>query len=453
MRKAAYLVVLSSLTLVLGCNPLEFDNIAETASTRVLVRPEGFTSMLPFGSVLEGYEITLEGERMSRLAVGGGAGAPVVVYQGWVGDDIVLGAPLFDLCDDSGDCLDGAGAALIGIPVWRAMAPTPSEGCLMITAPDEGGFSISCETTRLTENIPGSMPDIELGASGASLGAGSSIGIALLGAPRANAGAGGLFRVVDARGPTEIPLPAGTAPPSSRLGTDMDLVTIDATRALVAMTAPEGGRVVVLSAMADGTAVVHACIDDASAGFAGSVAVGDVDGDSVPDVVVGNDNTGADQIQIFSGRDMPAMGCGPWGAAPRVVACPEVEGITCNGSGFGADIAIGDVNGDGEDDLAIGAPFAAVNEKERAGVVFFIPGGAGGPDDSAATARTHSSPGIDDEVGITVEMFPSGLGGNERVEPVGGSIGRQAVLAFLCTGQDGDKPADTDAVKERCVPR
>jgi hypothetical protein len=323
----------------------------------------------------------------------------------------------------------------------------------MVTAPDEGGFSITCETTRLTEPIGGTMPDIDLGASGASLGVGSGVGVALLGAPRANAGAGGVFRVQDARGPTPIDLGAGTAPPGSRLGTDIAAISIDATRALVAVTAPEAGRVVVFSAMSDGSAVIHACIDDPTAGFAGSVDLGDVDGDGMPDVIVGHETEGPDAVVVYPGSGMPAAGCGPWGAAALTVACPDVENVTCNNSGFGADVAVGDIDGDGIMDLAIGAPFANVDSEERTGAVFFLPGAAGGPDGSRATARSHSQPQLNDEIGRTVAMFPTGLDGTPRMEPVAAGIGRQAVLAFLCTGLSGDTPSDTDAVSDRCVPR
>jgi hypothetical protein len=247
-------------------------------------------------------------------------------------------------------------------------------------------------------------------------------------------------------------LPAGTAPPGSRLGTDVDVKSVDTTRALVAATAPEGGRVVVLSVMGDGTAEIHACIDDASDGFAGSVALGDVDGDGTNDVVVGNARMGTEEIRVYPGSGMPATGCGPWEAAPIVIACPDVEGFTCNGSGFGADVAVGDLDGDGIDDIAVGAPGTSVDGEERAGAVYFIAGAPGGPTASGATARTHSQPAVNDEVGVAVDMFTSGIGGSERMEPVAASVGREAVLAFLCSGLDGDVPG-SDAVGERCAPR
>jgi hypothetical protein len=443
--------LIATVLLAVGCNPIVFDEISESASTRVLARPETFSPTHAFGGTLDAYEITLGGERVSRVAVGGGPGAPIFVYAGWQAGQFEIGPPLRDACDDEGDCLPSAGAALIGISRWRAAAPMPGEGCVLLTAPEQGGYSVVCEN-RVFENIPGSEMTIDLGVSGEGLVEGSSVGLAILGAPGANAGAGGIFRVPDGFPPSELMLPAGTAPPGSRLGTDIDVESVDATRALVAAAAPEGGRVVVLSVMGDGSVEVHACIDHASAGFAASVALGDVDGDGATDVVVGNARSGTDEIRVYPGSGMPASGCVPWGAAPITIACPDVEGFTCNGSGFGADVAVGDLDGDGIDDIAIGAPGTSVDGEERAGAVYFVAGAPGGPTVSGASARTHSQPAINDEVGVAVDMFTSGIGTSERMEPVASSTGREAVLAFLCSGLDGDTP-DSDAVAERCAPR
>ncbi|RLB57267.1 MAG: hypothetical protein DRJ42_00785 [Deltaproteobacteria bacterium] len=448
-----------SMLLVLvatACNPLEFDDLANAASTRVIPRASGFTSRDPFGSVLEGYVVSVGGAAAeSRLAVGAGPGTPVVIYRGWANGDFDLAAPLSDTCDDPGDCLDSAGAALIGIPRWPLSGIETLEGCLMATAPAEGGFSMICESDPNIRSLGGAPADVALGTSGDAVAPGLDLGVAILGAPRANSGAGGVYRVEGAM-IVEIVLPPGTAPSASHLGTDLDVADgTSGTSARVAVTAPDGGRVVVFTVASDGTATVDACIDDPALGFAGSVAYGDVDGDGAPDVIVGNAGEGADEVRVYASSAAPVGGgCMAWGAAPTIVTCPDVDpGVVCAGSNFGVDVSVGDLDGDGIGDLVVGAPAAVVAGIERAGAVFFIPGGAGGLDPTAATARTHSQPGIDDGVGGVVEVWPSGLGVAPRMEPSAGSVGRQAVLSFLCTGLPGDRPADTSVVGDRCVPQ
>jgi hypothetical protein len=225
----------------------------------------------------------------------------------------------------------------------------------------------------------------------------------------------------------------------------------------MAMTAPEAQRVVIATVAAPGdpgSVTVHACLTDSAAGFGGSVAFGDLDGDGAQDLVVGNDDPSSSDVRVYLGSAMPVSGCGDWGAPPLVIACPEGAGeATCNGSGFGASVAAGDVDGDGVDNLVVGAPLATIGSEARVGVVYTFPTGASGPDPAGATSRTHSQPKANDEVGREIALLPTGLETAARVEPMAGSIGREAVLGFTCTGIAGDRLEDTDVVGDLCAPR
>ena len=76
---------------------------------------------------------------------------------------------------------------------------------------------------------------------------------------------------------------------------------------------------------------------------------GDVDGDSVPDVIVGNPGT-LGQVRVFSGATgVPITGPGLVGAAPYQQFGHAVAGA-------------GDVSGDGVPDLIVGAPLAGAGQ-------------------------------------------------------------------------------------------
>ena len=118
-------------------------------------------------------------------------------------------------------------------------------------------------------------------------------------------------------------------------------------------------------------------------GFGEALAVGDFDADGFDDVAVGIPGAvlggvvEAGQVIILRGAagGLTAAGSQAWDqTVPGIPSEPEDLGENWGGESFGLELAAGDVNGDGRDDLAIGAPF----EDRGVGAVHVVLGGMGG---------------------------------------------------------------------------
>jgi VCBS repeat-containing protein len=113
----------------------------------------------------------------------------------------------------------------------------------------------------------------------------------------------------------------------------------------------------------DGYSIVGAAGGD-RLGF--SVAVGDLNGDGIGDIVLGApgvDGAGTDRgaVYIVYGSAVPptasldlASLTGSTGTINGLTVA-RIDGPTTNGAGFGSSVAVGDFNGDGRADIAVGA--------------------------------------------------------------------------------------------------
>ncbi len=119
-----------------------------------------------------------------------------------------------------------------------------------------------------------------------------------------------------------------------------------------------------------------------------SIAYGDVDGDGLTDVVVGSPDervsrrSGAGAVHVICGRTngVEARSSQTFSQAGSVAGALEA------GDQFGAAVAMGDFDGDGYDDVAVGAPDEDVAGDRDAGAVTVLHGTAAG----ITTVRSRS---------------------------------------------------------------
>jgi hypothetical protein len=138
----------------------------------------------------------------------------------------------------------------------------------------------------------------------------------------------------------------------------------------------DAGRVFVYRGSASGLATMPAWTldgDQVGAAFGASVAAGDFDGDGYADVVIGA--PGRDGAATDTGKAYVFRG-GPSGLAPTPSWTAE---SSVAGAQFGSSVAsAGDVNGDGRDDILVGASHSSSPLFEEGAVNLYL-GGVSGP--------------------------------------------------------------------------
>jgi hypothetical protein len=102
----------------------------------------------------------------------------------------------------------------------------------------------------------------------------------------------------------------------------------------------------------------------------------DLDGDGIDDIFASEAGT----VRVWLGKDRPPPPatttdpCPTWNPSPSVFRCEDTQGVTgCAQSGFGASIAVGDFDKNGNMDVAIGAPFAQTDGVASGAVFLYTP--------------------------------------------------------------------------------
>lgn len=159
----------------------------------------------------------------------------------------------------------------------------------------------------------------------------------------------------------------------------------------------------------------------------------DVNGDGLADLIVGAPRS--EKAGATAGRAYVWFGRREGAIPPK--ADVEIPLGTTNDL-FGTDIATGDVNGDGQADLAIGAPHYNIGEEELPGAVFLFFGGPSASFAKPSQVISGEGTSFQDEFGRAVAIVPD-MNGDKIAEIVIGAPqatrdGKQMGKAYLYSG-------------------
>lgn len=468
MRTISFALLLS------GCNPGSFQDYLDTAPIRVSPAPARFKDA-NFGLRMVALNTTLDGVPVGRVVASGGASTPLAFIRSYTDGKISEGS--FLRCKTSTECggASDIGATIIPFERWGTGTTDARQACVFAPAnatestaendPRLGGNGyVACEAPS---NRPQSFTlgtpitdvrgadDATLRYSGFGLPSDHPLGVLLVGVHSldnrtSETRNGGLYALPDLVYSDEqsmniVPflqlvqlLDPTTGENFSKAedASDFGAVVVgvaEGKELTVAIAQPSKQRVIV--ARYDDTAGgeplsklrVHACVEGTTPGFGQTLALGDLSGDGAPELIVGSDEPA---LLIYDGRSMPGPAsdgsCPDWDAAPAELPCSEGQGPSCDG--FGASLAVGDVDADGTGDLIVGAPLATVDGKAEVGAVWVVPGSADGADVERAVAIV-----VPRDKGARFGWNVAALHTKDRDEPVASAPGVGEVFTVMCT--------------------
>jgi hypothetical protein len=271
-RRTAVGIVTAALGIALSaCDPTIWDGIRKDAPVLVLETPAGRAGA--FGTVITTYEATVGGTSVSRFAVAGGVnggmGSTYYVFFGFDGEG-AMARPRIDegaafVGCDLLECGTQFGTSIAAIPEWRVPGGAVLRGCVAVPSIDTGTTHVRCEEQPLLFQTIGGVPGVGFGASGVGIAHPfHRAGAAIFGAPLASGGDGTLYRMqFDGAPPIEIDLSAAAVPAGGAIGTRVTAAPIDARSLVLATWAPAttgSSRVVVATLDVDDGGVASLAI-------------------------------------------------------------------------------------------------------------------------------------------------------------------------------------------------
>jgi hypothetical protein len=387
MRAVSLLVLAAASSL--GCSWSRYDDVTEKSPIVLLNRPKelegGFGTSLATGSVKDGKELAV------TLLVGG---APLrsggAEFELGDGDSPVLDAK------DTGHCMGSdAPCYFSSTPVALTGADSPGKTrdlCFVDgagTSVDDTGITVRC-----TDDVEYALP-LPPGAADL-LDFSIKVSQPTLFRFGADHGSGpGLLATADEeyevwyyppldRSFVVLPYPAdskGRWPKSEKIGTNelariMGIARVGDAGRLLAVGIPDLGELRLFWA-ADGSDPRYVGCLGGTPGFGRAIATGPVlRGDKDDELVVSDDHI----VYVFDAAQLSTLvptedgGC-TLGALPEAslissFTCGSTKNISgCDNSEFGAALGVGDLDGDGDGEVVVGAPAMTVRHNSRAGAV------------------------------------------------------------------------------------
>lgn len=409
-------LVAALLPTLLSCSWARFDEAGENTPVVLLKRPKQIRS--GFGSSLVGYS----SEERGVLFVGGSPGrSTAALYDLGVGTSPGIEAIANSFCrseaDDVcflGETLAALGPAVLGNDELAPQCYAVGVGSTETTPPL--GVVVECETED-SERVVYSLAVPEAFAEELSYAieeddpelvslASSAVSprALLVGSPRH---ALAWFYPSPDSGTDPVALVPAT-PVDDDYGQTVAAIDVGTERLFV-VGAPEAGRVHLFASDAELTARYVGCLSG-DEGFGRALAAGAVTpGDTDPELVISDatrayvlsvpalleleqENEGCSTAELLGDAVIASLECG---------SDDEVSG--CQDSDFGRALAVGDLDGDGDAEVAVGAPGLRVRGVTRAGAIAIFDVESSG-DEDLAEFRFVSSAAQDDALGSALAV-------------------------------------------------
>ncbi|HLV23081.1 MAG TPA: hypothetical protein VKZ49_19465 [Polyangiaceae bacterium] len=369
MAWARRLGVTVALFAPVACSWWRFDEIETDTPVVLLDAPARLSG--GFGSVLAA---TTLGPRTQLLVGGGGPSAGAAVFDLSSRKAPTTDAVGTDYCDPEAPCW--LSARPVGLPLGHSGAESPAL-CFAVglgrASNDATGVVVRCEqrfsyalavppevdTDVVQPALAGAAPPVSvMAADGAERPA------LLVALPEREQA---WFYAPDSLEPVPLAAPA----PEPSFGRAAAVLSDGSTR-VFALAAPDAGRVHLFRGV-DGGAEPLGCIAGPP-GFGRALAAGPATGDGADDLAVAT----LDAVHVFDGAELFGLPAATdaecridAAAAPIVLGCRPGGNVgSCERANFGAAVALGDLDGDGDGEALVGAPQIEARGNAGAGAVF-----------------------------------------------------------------------------------